>query len=188
MKIYIGRYPSEYTLKRNPNAVQKKSIRIDRHDTWSMAETLAEIILPMLKQLKDTKHGSPGIMPGFEETTEYQWPQQSFDFYKEGDKAADDQAHAQWSEILDKMIWSFEQICDDDNDKQFHTGIHDTVWTDVDVHGNEVDSTYTGKKYHRMDKGPNDTHVYDVNGHRAHEAKIQEGLDLFGKYYRNLWD
>ena len=188
MKIYIGRYPSEYTLKRNPNAEQVKRIRIDKWDTWSMAETLADIILPMLKQLRDTKHGSPGDMPGFLSQSDNQWPQMTFDFYKDDDKTADDLGHKQWNDIMDKMIWSFEQICDDDNDKQFHTGIHDTVWTDVDVHGNEVDSTYTGKKYHRMDKGPNDTHVYDVNGHRAHEAKIQEGLDLFGKYYRNLWD
>ena len=37
---------------------QKVKVRIDKYDTWSMDHTLAHIILPMLKQLRDTKHGS----------------------------------------------------------------------------------------------------------------------------------
>ena len=61
MKVYIGRYPSDRTLRRDPDAKQKKEIRIDRQDTWNMAETLADIILPMLKQLKETKHGAPFV-------------------------------------------------------------------------------------------------------------------------------
>ena len=42
---------------------RKISVRIDRQDTWSMDHTLAYIILPMLKQLRATKHGSPYIEP-----------------------------------------------------------------------------------------------------------------------------
>ena len=38
-----------------------KIIKLDRWDTWSMDHTLADIILPMLKQLRDTKHGSPMV-------------------------------------------------------------------------------------------------------------------------------
>ena len=34
-------------------------VKIDRWDTWSMDHTLAEIVLPMLKQLKKDKHGAP---------------------------------------------------------------------------------------------------------------------------------
>jgi len=29
---------------------------------------------------------------------------------------------------------------------------------------------------------------YDVEGHKAHSARIQRGTILFGKYYRGLWD
>ena len=36
-------------------------VRIDRYDTWSMDHTLADIILPMLKQLDATKHGAPHV-------------------------------------------------------------------------------------------------------------------------------
>ena len=42
------------------NKIERKiKVRIDPYDTWSMDGTLALIILPMLKQLKATKHGSP---------------------------------------------------------------------------------------------------------------------------------
>ena len=33
-------------------------VKIDEWDTWSMDSTLADIILPMLKQLRASKHGS----------------------------------------------------------------------------------------------------------------------------------
>jgi len=36
-----------------------KYVKIDRWDTWSMDHTLSYIILPMLKQLSETKHGAP---------------------------------------------------------------------------------------------------------------------------------
>ena len=36
-------------------------IHIDEWDTWNMDHTLSLIIVPMLKQLKETKHGAPGV-------------------------------------------------------------------------------------------------------------------------------
>ena len=41
--------------------------------------------------------------------------------------------------------------------------------------------------FQMVDKNPED-HWYDVNGHLEHEKRVQEGLELFGKYFRNLWD
>lgn len=175
MKVYIGRYPSDRTLRRDPDAVQKKQIRIDRHDTWNMAETLAEIILPMLKQLKEFKHGSPGIMPTFRETSNDTYPQITFDFYKDGDDLAWEIGHKQWEEILDKMIWSFEQICIENRDDQFHHGVSNIQF--VKVPGGT-----------QLVNGPGHTATFDRKGHDEYYAKIQEGLDLFGKHYMNLWD
>jgi hypothetical protein len=188
LKVYIGRYPSDAVTKRNPDAEQVKRIRIDRWDTWNMSETLADIILPMLKQLRDTKHGSPGGMPGFADDSNHHWPQMCFDFYKKDDKSSYDVGHKQWEDIMDKMIWSFEQICTEDRDAQFHTGKHSIIWTKVDVLGNEVDNTYTGETYYRMDKGPSDTHSFNVEAYTKYYEKIQEGLNLFGEHYMGLWD
>lgn len=157
MKVYIGRYPSNWVCKNNPNAEQKVRIKIDPWDTWNMAETLADIILPMLKQLRDEKHGSPGGLGPFKETSNDQDGQGVFDWYKDDDNAAWDLGHKQWTEIMDKMIWSFEQVVDRDRDQQFHTKTN-------------------GKRN------------FDVKGYTKYYERIQEGLDLFGKYYMNLWD
>jgi len=107
-------------------------VKIDKHDTWSMDSTLALIVLPMLKQLKETKHGSPTVdLEDVPEhlrcTTHEQWDSQDcFDFYHEyEEKEGECDVHARWNWALDEMIWAFEQICDEDNDAQFHKGVHD---------------------------------------------------------------
>lgn len=70
-------------------------IKIDKYDTWGMDTTLALIIVPMLKQLKATKHGVPY-----------------------------DLTEAEWNVILDEMIWAFTEISTGENeDKFFTTGI-----------------------------------------------------------------
>ena len=70
---------------------QKVSIRIDKHDTWSMDHTLAPIILPMLKQLKATNHGYPSGL-----------------------------SEQEWDEIQDEMIWAFEQKCRDNWEADYY--------------------------------------------------------------------
>ena len=42
---------------------QTTKVRIDKWDTWSMDHTLAHIVLPMLVQLKESKHGAPYVYP-----------------------------------------------------------------------------------------------------------------------------
>lgn len=90
----------------------------------------------------------------------------------------------EWNEILDKMIFAFESLNSDWED-QYHSGEIDFVSIPIDKDGNEVDRK--DAVYYRMDKGPKDTHVFDEEGWRKHDEKIQEGLELFGKYFRSLW-
>ncbi len=40
---------------------RKVEIRIDDYDTFAVDHTLSLIIAPILRQLKETRHGSPGI-------------------------------------------------------------------------------------------------------------------------------
>jgi hypothetical protein len=134
-------------------------VKIDYYDTWNMDSTLAIIILPMLKQLKETKHGSQIV--DLEDVPEElrcnnheEWDQQKcFDFYNEHEvKEGDRDVHARWNWVMDEMIWAFEQICDDDNDAQFYKN------------------------------------GFDVEGYQKHHDRINNGTRLFGKYYRGLWD
>ena len=39
-----------------------------------------------------------------------------------------------------------------------------------------------------MDRGPNDTSHFDKKEFDKYNKQINNGLKLFGKYYRALWD
>lgn len=72
---------------------RKINIQIDHYDTWNMDHTLALIIVPMLKQLKETKHGSPNT-----------------DLEDVPENLRDSDVHVRWDWIMNEMIWAFEQI------------------------------------------------------------------------------
>lgn len=77
-----------------------------------MDDALAPIILPMLVQLKETKHGAPMVdmkdVPKELRATK----KQLNEYVKGGD--TDPHHFERWDWILDEMIWAFEQKCRDD--------------------------------------------------------------------------
>lgn len=160
-------------------------VKIDYWDVWSMDMTLSPIILPMLKQLKKVKHGSGLVdlndVPEHLRSTQTENydSQLTFDFYENPDEpvvGAD--VHTRWDWVLDEMIWAFEQLNDDDNEKQFTTGEYDLVFEKC-----EEDIRLS-----RMVEGPKHTAVTDYVSLQNHQKRIQNGLRLFGVYYNNLWD
>jgi len=177
MKINIGPYP-------NGNKKRKIDVQIDKYDTYSMDNTLALIILPMLVQLRNTKHGIPHE---FAEVGGEDYNQQdSFDFYKETYNDSFEKGCDRWDEVLDKMIWSFTQIIDDDYDTVYHHGEVEFEWKDSEE---KIRNPLTGKDESLKEMvNTNKNHWYDYVGHKTHEARIQEGLELFGKHFRSLWD
>ncbi len=157
-------------------------VKIDRWDTWSMDHTLGMIALPMLKQLKASKQGSPFVddedVP--EELKSTSAPP------KENEWDTDDNHFKRWDWALDEMIFAFENRLDDSWQDAFRSGEHDITWIPVDRDGNEVPKGE--HKYYQMGKGPNDTYKCDYEGMKVVEARIQNGFRLFGKYYQALWD
>lgn len=83
------------------------SIRIDRWDTWNMDNTLALIIVPMLKQLKEDKNGAPWVdaedVPEELRTNGY-----------DEDGEVDKNWFNRWDYVLNEMIFAFENIAADD--------------------------------------------------------------------------
>ena len=160
-------------------------VKIDHYDTWNMDTILSPIILPMLKQLKATKHGSGYIdledVPEnlrYTQTEEYD-AQETFDFYKdESTKKINCDIHVRYDWVLSEMIWAFEQLNDDNWEEQY--------W----IRSPEIDLTK-----HPEDEGKE---VYPVRwkvkgecdweGRNKHQERINNGLRLFGKYYQTLWD
>jgi len=157
-------------------------VRIDPWDTWSMDHTLADIILPMLRQLKQTKHGAPNtddedvpkyLQSHMAQPKDHEWDTDSLHFMR-------------WDWILDEMIFAFEKKAQDDWTSEFHSGEIDWDWVPIDEDHNEVPKGE--HRYYAMKKGPRDTHVYDAEGAKKVQERITNGFRLFGKYYENLWD
>lgn len=139
-------------------------VKIDYWDTWSMDSTLSNIILPMLKQLQATKHGAP-----FVDDEDVPEDLRSTVVPKVEEWDTDSNHFLRWDWVLNEMIFAFEHLVDDSWEDQFWTG-------DYDVAKEVGDSGWQG------------TRKWDKEGQKAVELRINNGLKLFGKYYRNLWD
>ena len=114
-----------------------------------MDNTLAMIILPMLKQLRKTKNSATVVenedLPAELQATfaEIYDHQLEFDFSDNVQQKRWDMVAARWDWVLGEMIWAFE------------------------------------RKYDLR---------YVLSWEEEHNARVQKGLSLFGKYYGGLWD
>ena len=167
MKISMGKFPK--------SGERRIDIKIENFDTWNLDHSIAMILYPALLQLKEIKQGLPSE---FAEVGGEDWsPQQCFDFYSETTSACFALGEKRWDEVMDKMIWSFQQLCLANYDDKYHHGEMKIRWTEEDSQGLST----------MIDENPTE-HWYDNVGHQLHQDRIQEGLDLFARYYRNLGD
>ena len=106
MKVYISNYPKHrwyhnYLYKWFGYAPeQTKYIKIDRWDSWSADYTLAEIILPVLVQLKGNHQGAPYVEP--EDVPEFLRPTHKPEY------DVDNTHFDRWEWVLDEMIYAFD--------------------------------------------------------------------------------
>jgi len=163
LEVYLWKWPKGKLLQWL--GVKSKKyfyMEMSNQATWSMDHTLSHIVLPMLKQLKSTKHGSPWVededVP--EELRSTSAPP------KENDYDLDDNHHKRWDWVLDEMIWAFEMLTKDD-------------W-ESDYYGDWI----------KDDETPLSGHFdwTDDEGRRKANVRIDNGLRLFGKYFRCLWN
>lgn len=146
---------------------RKIKIRVDYYDVWGADHTLAMIILPTLKKLKEVKHGSPFVdvedVPEELRPKEEPGPDNGY---------TDDTVHERWDWVLNEMIWAFEQLVDDDNDSKFFDHSESDA---AEKAGVPFEQTWSKIKV-------------DHEGLKAHNERIKRGTTFFGKYYRGLWD
>lgn len=146
-------------------------------DIWSLDCTIAEFVLPRLKFLKEHQQGYP-ILDGYDG--------------KDGSKKCDKKMRKEWKQILDKMILSFEYILIDnqdlynkylDIDKRFSLPFKSVPLNDgSDCYKMELDGTKEDLKVHN--------HLWKNFSRESknREKYIEEGLYLFARYFRALWD
>lgn len=117
---------------------RKIFVKIDDYDVWDMDHTLGILIIPMLKLLKERKTGAPHVddedVPKRLRSTNA--PALTPEEANSG--SPDANWFHRWDWVLDEIIWSFEQIVNEE--------------TSLD------------------------------------EERVQNGMLLFGKYLRGMWD
>lgn len=152
---------------------RRVKVKIHYYDSWSAYNTLGYIILPVLKQLAETKHGSPYVddedVPDELKSTSAPPKQDEYDI--------DGNHHKRWDWVLGEMIWAFEQINIDWEDQYWK------VKPEIDF------TTYP------EDEGKECVPVrwkvegeIDWDARKKHQDRITNGFKLFGKYYQCLWD
>lgn len=141
-------------------------VKVDNWDTWSMDYTLSPIIAPMLKQLKATKHGAPIVDD--EDVPEGMNLRSTEAPPKEEEWDIDNNHFKRYDWVLDEMIWTFETLSDINNESKFYEDV------------NVDESAPLEEQIQQIE--------IDREGLDAHNKRIQNGLRLFGKYYRTLWD
>ena len=147
-------------------------VKIDGWDTWNADDTLARIILPVMKQLKEQKQGY-----GFIDDVDVPEELRSYNAGpKENDWDWDDNAEKRYEWVLNEIIWAFENIVDENWEDQFHTGHIDHVWEKCE-----------NSNLSELKHGPNHTHKFDKDGYMVWSKRIDNGTMLFGKYFRTFW-
>lgn len=147
---------------------RKIDIKIHDYDTWNMDCTLAMIIVPMLKQLRDTKHGSAYVE---DEDLPVHLRNNA-----EGLDTEANNVELRWDWALNEMILGFEAELDDSWEEKHISGLMDYSWV-KDEHGNSAQV-----------RGPNHTYHIDMEGMKAEAKRYENGRILFAKYYKALWD
>jgi len=148
---------------------QKIKVRIDKYDTWGMDSTLAPIILPMLVQLKETKHGAP-MVEMLDVPKELRMTKKQLDACaKTGD--VDHKLFERWDWVLNEMIWAFEQKCRDNWEGDYYE------YRELGIEEDKGDNLFDIKLVWE-----------DREGAKTHQERMTNGFKLFGKYYENLWD
>lgn len=171
-------------LNRWSNSRKRKvKVRVDYYDIWSADHTLAMIIAPTLKKLKEHKCGYPRV-ENEDVPEELRFSPSDKEKY-EHDGTVDDKHEARWNYILDEMIWAFAQHASPDcNDAQFHHNSDqlDMILTPIEGKGvSELTFNYQ--------KDPSKPAYWvDKAGKQKHHERMNNGVRLFAKYYQALWD
>ena len=149
---------------------QKWTTGFPHEESWDFKSALASWALPSLKYMKDNLHGYPSRLIPEEKWEEISAGKEIVD---EGRNIREEHGMKEWNKILDKIIWSFENH---ENEPM------PTEPENYDSRCNMIKYDDGSTEYEHLDDRP-----WDWTECEAHDKKVQEGLDLFAKYYKDLW-
>lgn len=151
MEVKIKRYAD--------GRVRKNEVKLDKYDSWCIPWTISHIMTPVLKQLKETKHGYGAI-------EKEDVPEKLHSTYN------DSFSEEAYNWVLDELIWMFDVTSTEFEDEpEFITGCECDAESDLNEHFNKL-TIDEDKKLE-----------YD-----AYHQRVDNAWKLFGKYARTLWD
>lgn len=138
-------------------------------ESWDFHRWHSKMVVPRLKYLRDNLQGAPSTMFPDDYDHKNEWKMD-----KKDREIAFERAKNRWYDTITKIIWAFEH-CDD---------LIDPIKPD------DYDARY---KMQRLKDGglvfdSMDDRELDYTPQKEHDKKVDEGLELFAKYYKNLWD
>ena len=141
---------------------RKVKVKIDPWDSWNADRTMALIALPLLKQLQETKHGSPYVKD--EDVPEHLRSCNAKP--KENEWNTDEFFHDRWQYVLQEILWSLEQHVNDDDIFYDHSKVNSE-----DDFMDQIRSIKV-----------------DTEGLEEYQKRKQRGFELLGRYLNCLWD
>ena len=164
------------------NRPRKIKIRVDGYDVWSADHTLAMIIAPTLKKLKEVQHGYPHVdNEDVPEELRFVDPVTSNEYSDE----IDDKHQARWAWVLDEMIWTFDQYGDHDDADQYY---YNTDQLEMISVPSETHPELKSISFNHQKDPSKPAYFRDEEGLQKHHERKKNGLRLFAKYYESLWD
>ena len=130
----------------------------DDTECWNLDTTIAQFVLPRLKHFKENTNGYPGNdeIPTFEK----------------------------WNEVLDKMIYAFDHIVNEDKYDEEKQKRHGVDFLEMYGFEKQEDGSALMVETPKYNKQA-------MENYRKEQfedmEKVNEGLQLFGKYFRSLW-
>lgn len=89
-----------------------------------------------------------------------------------------------WYKTIDKMIFSFHELANENPNDPINIFYEDYL---PDMIFSTDDQGRHIIKFPESERNKEELRVYEEQ-HKKYEDKIQEGLKLFAKYFRDLWD
>lgn len=163
---------------------RKVSVKIDSHDIYSLDHTLALVVHPALVEFRKSVQGYPivhdkDVPKHLRTSNKSNHHQNSHAISIEEDNAE----FIKWKWVLDEMIWSFYQILDDSEEDQYYHNRDNLDISFKKIEGSDNSQmVFNYQKDNTMPK----YHI-DRKGLDKYHKRIENGLILFGKYYRHLW-
>jgi len=170
-----------YVKLGNPNRKNRaETVVIDDYDVWNLDHSLALIIVPALKILKEKKQGAPFVNNEDVPEELRALGEELHTYSKTGE--TDEHYFDRWDYVMDEMIFAFQSKLED-WEEQFASGENDVKFVEIPDKKDEE-----GEPLWTWEHGPNHTREYDIEGREKYQDRITKGFKLFGKYYNGLWD